>query len=154
GDGAQGRDPCGEIVLLVLDRHELELAHAVYAYVHDYMQPTIVRLTGALRQTCAGNGHPLSAELEMCTKLIKDVDDLKEEFREYWRLRSSSKDEGALLSRCVNVAWEQARRMCGQYECEPSLISRLVSPAVMIPSLSERAMTRALQNIFANAVRH
>jgi PAS domain-containing protein len=153
-----------EIVILILDRHERELAHAVYSLAHDYMKPRLHHLSGRLRQQAAQIAAwalpaPLAVDVadgveqKICSELLGVLDLLRDEFRNYWIRRQV--DDRADVRNCVKVAWAQARHACeGELDCQPMHEASFAPEAGDISAaVSDHSLTRALTNAYINAIR-
>jgi signal transduction histidine kinase len=149
-----------DMVLLILDRHELGLAHAVFAFAHDYLLPRALTLSGGITQAVALpiDGAP-SRQIEdtlkpLASELLDGINLLREEFTEYWRMHAGT-EEGASIDRSLDVACTQAKRACASF-CNPT-ITRPLGPfpsGTQSPTLSEPSLTHCFQNLIINAIEH
>jgi signal transduction histidine kinase len=150
-----------EIVMLILDHHELELTYTIFSFIHDYISPRVNLLKGSVD---ALGKLPLDASMEPLRQslnhrsaaLVEAIGFLREEFREYWRLRPEV-SEGAPVERCLHVAWAQALHSCAAtLGCTPHIVVRNGSFPENTRSLvvSERQLTRTFQNLLVNAIQH
>ena len=140
-----------EFVLVIVDRHGLELAFSVAAYVHDVLQPVARALRGALEQRKAEAVAPQPEDLALADRVLQHTEHLRNEFREFWSKQHGGAVTCSLLE-CVDAAWINAVHGCGEVTAPISLVKSKIFANAVLTSISASPLTRALQNLFTNAI--